>query len=88
MGTYTGTTPAKRGMGEKIWLGVIAFVAASALVLALVAVQRAGLTSGPATGVSPAVIHPAVFVPANGGTVIVPKTVVTSNGYICHQCAP
>ena len=66
MGTYTGTTPAKRGMGEKIWLGVIAFVAASALVLALVAVQHGGFTSGPATGISPGVSHPAVFVPVNG----------------------
>jgi hypothetical protein len=48
MSTYTGTTGTKRGMGETIWLAVITFVAASALVLALLAVQRGGSTS-PAT---------------------------------------
>ena len=63
-------------------------VAASALVIVLVAVQRGGSTSGSTTGVSPAAIHPAVFVPARGGTVIVPKTVVLSNGRICARCAP
>ena len=88
MGTTTGTTTAKRGIGEKIWLTAITFVAATALVLALVSAQRGGPTSGPTTGISPAVIHPAVFVPANDGTVIVPKTVVMSNGHVCARCAP
>ena len=73
MGTYTGTTGAKRGMGETIWLGIITFVAASALVLALVAMQRGAIHEGPAPGVSPAALHPVVFVPANGGTAIVPR---------------
>ena len=88
MGTYTRTTPAKRGMGEKIWLALISLVAASAIVFSLIAVQHGGPTSSPVAGVNSAAVQPAVFVPANGGTVIYPKTVVMSNGHICHQCAP
>jgi hypothetical protein len=84
MDTYTGTTPAKRERGQKIWLAVVLLVAASALVLTLVAVQRGGLTSGPATGVSPAVISPAIAVPANGGTTTVPKTIVVAGGFQGH----
>ncbi len=85
MSTYT--TGAKRGMGETIWLALITFVAASALVLALFAMQRGGSTS-PTTSVRPAVIPPVVVNPGKGSTWIVPKTVVTSNGHVCARCAP
>ena len=84
MSTYTGTTGAKRGMGETIWLAVITFVAASALVLALVAVQRE--STSPATGVG----HPGtpnmVIQHPKDGPAPAPKQIVWPNVHFC-ACA-
>ena len=52
MSTYTGSTPAERGVGEKIWLIFISLVAVSALVLALVSAHRHASTSRPAVSVA------------------------------------
>ena len=83
MGTYTGTTPAKRGMSEKIWLALITFVAASAIVLALVGVQRGGSTS-PATVVRPAAPPSVVINHSTGDTPIVSNTIVTKGRFQGH----
>ena len=84
MSTYTGTTGAKRGMGETIWLAVITFVAASALVLALVAVQRGGASPTAVVGHlgNPSVVinHP------KDGTTTVPKQIVWPTVHFC-ACA-
>ncbi len=82
MSTYTGTTGTKRGMGETIWLGIITFVAASALVLALFAMQRGG-----STGPAPVVDHrvnSVIVNPGNGVTPIVSNPILTRGRFQGH----
>lgn len=87
MATYTSSTPVKRGTVETIWLVVVSFVAASALVLALVAMQRDGISGGSGSSVGIGQTHGVVVQPAAGDASLPPKVVTTANG-ICARCAP
>jgi hypothetical protein len=60
-------------------------VAASALALALIAVQRGGFTSGPAPSVAHTGPHAAVIEHPDGGTTIVPKTIVLPTEFRGHR---
>ncbi len=87
MSTYAGTTSAKRAMGETIWLALVTFVAAAALVLALVATQRTVVTNQRPAGIATAAPVTHFDFPRSGPSGSLPKQVVV-NHQVCRQCVP
>ncbi len=87
MSTYAGTTSAKRAMGETIWLALVTFVAAAALVLALVAMQRSVVTNQRPAGVATSTAQVTHFLSHKGARAPWPGQVVV-NHQVCRQCVP
>jgi ABC-type phosphate transport system substrate-binding protein len=82
MAAYTGTTQVKPGLG-KIWLAVLAFAVAAALVIALVAMQGGSpAPSSPGTAQTQSHLN---GVPTTGGSGT-PQAI--AHHLICSRCAP
>ncbi len=87
--TYAGTGSAKRALGETIWLALVTLVAATALVLALVAMQRVGVTHRGSSLTVPSTIPTVVYRPSKStGKPWTPPKPIIVNGTVCHQCMP
>ncbi len=57
MATYTSSTASARRVGGTIWLSIVTLVAASALVLALFALQQGGLDQGATINPPPVILQ-------------------------------
>ncbi len=80
MSTYTGAATAKRGFFGTLWLAVVAFLAAAAIVTALVVMQNSGLkdtSTNTRVGTGPA---PTSVAPGR------PYQPIQWKGNVCHQC--
>lgn len=81
MATYAGSTQASPRFGSTIWLAVVAFAVAAALVVVFALVQ--GGSSGPdRVGTRQTVSHSVLMPAANN---VGDHTIPLGNG-ICHQC--